>query len=445
MQVSVETTTGLERQITVTLPAKRIDSAVDQKVLQTAKTIRIDGFRKGKVPISLVQKRYGISIRQEVVGELIQSSYFDAIAEADINPAGMPSIEPQKSIAKQDFIYTAVVEVYPEIILKDPAELFIERHSGTVRDTDVDNMIALLQKQQISWQPVDRASVESDQVNIDFTGYIDSEVFPGGTAQEYDLILGENTMIPGFEAGIIGMKAEAEKDITVIFPKDYNTQSLQGKEALFKIRVNKVSEANLPELNDEFFALYNPKEAGIAGFRKEIQKNMTNEMNQAIKNKLKNKILDAYLALSQFDVPQALIKDEIQRMKQEYKEQLSGSDTQLNQAMLPDEMFTKQATHHVKLRLLVAEIIKVNKLEATMHKVKSLVTDLAQGYDKPQELIDYYMNNKKKLSQIENLVLEDQVVDHLLAAASITEVEIDYETAVTRVRNTAVNQSVEGT
>ena len=430
MQVSVETTTILERRVTVSLPSERIDNAVDKKVCQTAKTIRIDGFRKGKVPASLVKKRYGASIRQEIMGELIEASYFEAIAEAGIKPASMPSIEPHQSDTEQDFSYVAVVEVYPEISLVEPAALSVERQLGTVQDPDVDDMVALLQKQHVKWLLVDRSSVNGDQVNIDFTGYIGDEAFEGGADQGRDLVLGTNSMITGFEAGITGMKAGDQKEITVVFPEDYGAEHLQGQQARFSIKVNKVSEAETPELNDAFFALFNPKEKGELGFRNEVKSNMVREMSQTLTNKLKRQVLDAYLKLHQFDAPKTLIDSEIEHMKQESSKQFSGSAGKLDTSKLPDEIFTDQAIHRVKMNLLVTEIIKIHALKATPEKVRALLESMAQGYDEPQEFIGHYMGNKEKLAQIESLVLENQVFDYLLSAASITDIEVDYQSAV---------------
>ena len=306
MQVSVEASTSLERRVTVTVPAEKIDSAVDKKVQETAKTIRLDGFRKGKVPTKVVKKRYGASIRQEVLGDVIQSSYFEALQEAKINPAGMPEIEPKEDAGEGDFSYVAVVEVYPEIDLADASGLNIERQAGTITDTDVDNMIEMLRKQQSEWNEVARAAADGDQVNIDFKGFVDGEAFDGGEAAGHDLVIGSGSMIPGFEDGITGMSAGEEKDISVTFPEDYQAEHLAGKEATFKITAHKVSESILPELNEEFYAKFSPKGKTEDDFKSEIRTNMEREMTQALKGKLKNAVLDAYVELNEFDVPKAL-------------------------------------------------------------------------------------------------------------------------------------------
>ena len=430
MQVSVEASTSLERRVTVTVPAKKIDSAVDKKVQETAKTIRLDGFRKGKVPTKVVKKRYGASIRQEVLGDVIQSSYFEALQEAKINPAGMPEIEPKEDAGEGDFSYVAVVEVYPEIDLADASGLNIERQAGTITDTDVDNMIEMLRKQQSEWNEVARAAADGDQVNIDFKGFVDGEAFDGGEASGHDLVIGSGSMIPGFEDGITGMSAGEEKDISVTFPEDYQAEHLAGKEATFKITAHKVSESILPELNEEFYAKFSPKGKTEDDFKSEIRTNMEREMTQALKGKLKNAVLDAYVELNEFDVPKALVKEELGRLKQQALQQFGGGNQQLDPSILPDEMFQDQADKRVKVGLLAGEVIKANEMAADEDKVKALVEEMAQGYEDPKEFVDYYLNNAEQRSQLEGVVLEDMVVEHLLAAGTVTDTEVDYETAV---------------
>ena len=430
MQVSVEASTSLERRVTVTVPAEKIDSAVDKKVQETAKTIRLDGFRKGKVPTKVVKKRYGASIRQEVLGDVIQTSYFEALQEAKINPAGMPEIEPKEDAGEGDFSYVAVVEVYPEIELADASGLNIERQAGSITDTDVDNMIEMLRKQQSEWNEVARAAADGDQVNIDFKGFVDGEAFDGGEAAGHDLVIGSGSMIPGFEDGITGMSAGEEKDITVTFPEDYQAEHLAGKEATFKITAHKVSESILPELNEEFYAKFSPKGKGEDDFKAEIRTNMEREMTQALKGKLKNAVLDAYVELNEFDVPKALVKEELGRLKQQALQQFGGGNQQLDPSMLPDEMFQDQADKRVKVGLLAGEVIKANEMAADEDKVKALVEEMAQGYEDPKEFVDYYLNNAEQRSQLEGVVLEDMVVEHLLAAGTVTDTEVDYETAV---------------
>ena len=342
----------------------------------------------------------------------------------------MPHIEPEQDKGEGEFVYTAIVEVYPEIKLVDAAGIAVDRMTSNIEDADVDTMIDVLLNQQTQWTEVLRAAADTDQINLDFEGYLDGEAFDGGAAQGHDLVLGSNSMIPGFEDGILGMEAGQDKDITVTFPKDYNAAELAGKEATFTIKVNTVSEATKPELNEEFFARFNPKEEGEAGFRAEIRSNMNRELNQALKAKLKNGLLNAYLALNTFDVPKALVTEELGRLKQQALQQFGGGNENLDPSILPDEMFQDQADKRVKIGLLAAEIIQQNDFKADEDKVKTLVQEMAEGYQDPQEFIDYYMNNAEQRGQLDGVVLEDQVVEHLLAAASVNDVVVDYKTAV---------------
>ena len=314
--------------------------------------------------------------------------------------------------------------------MADAADVSVERMACSIEDSDVDTMIDMLLSQQTQWTEVLRAAADGDQIDIDFEGYLDGEAFDGGAAQGHELVLGSNSMIPGFEDGILGMEAGQDKDITVTFPEDYNAAELSGKEAVFTIKVNAVKEATKPALNEEFFARFNPKEEGEAGFRAEIRSNMSREMNQALKSKLKNRLLNAYLELNTFDVPTALVAEELGRLKQQALQQFGGGNENLDPSILPDEMFQDQAVKRVQVGLLAAEIIQQNEFKADEEKVQELVEEMAQGYQDPQEFIDYYMNNTEQRSQLDGVVLEDQVVEHLLAAANITEVVVDYKTAV---------------
>lgn len=432
MQVSVEASTSLERRLTITVPAEEIDSEVDKKIHETSKTIRIDGFRKGKVPAKLVRKRYAASIRQEVIGDVIQTSYAEALQEAQINPAGVPEIEPKEDLGQGGFTYVAVLEIYPEINLIDPVGLNIERQVGTVTDADVDNMIEILRSQHANWTEVARAAADGDQLNIDFEGSIGGEVFEGCTAKAHDIVLGSGSMIPSFEEGIIGMSAGSAKDLPVNFPEDYKVEHLAGKEVIFKIVAHKVSEAVLPELNDEFFIKFNPKVGGKEGFKAEIRNNMDREMDWFLKTKLRSTVLNAYVELNEFDVPKTLVKEELSRLKQQAIQKLGGENHKIDSSILPDAMFEYQANQRVRVGLLTGEVVKVNAMTVDEDRLNSMVEKMAQGYENPQEFVDYCLHNSKteQRSRLDGLVLEDMVVEHLLAAANVTDLEVDYATVV---------------
>lgn len=430
MQVSVEATTGLERQMTVVVPAERVDSDVEKRVQQTARTVRIDGFRPGKVPTKVVKRRYGKGIRQEVIGEVVQESFYQAAQQENLTPAGGPNIEFTNDKEGEDFQYTATFEVYPEISLADFSGVEIEKNSAEVKDADLDQMIETLQKQQAGWEETDRAAAEGDQLNIDFEGLIDGEAFDGGQATGMDLVLGSNTMIPGFETGLEGAKAGDEKELNVTFPEEYHAENLKGKDAKFNVKVNKVSAQVLPELNKEFFSKFGLEEDNVDSFKVEVRKNMERELTQALKAKLKEAVFGKLVEVNEIDVPAALVDGEIDNMRRQAIQQFGGPDAQIDPNMLPKEMFEAQAEKRVKVGLLVNEVVSANELKVDEDRVRSTVEELAATYQEPQQVIDWYYNNQEMLSQIQNLTLEDQVLDHLLASAKVSEVEVSYEDAI---------------
>jgi len=430
MQVSVEATTGLERQMTVVVPAERVDSDVDKRVQQTARTVRIDGFRPGKVPTKVVKKRYGKGIRQEVIGEVVQQSFYEAVQQEKLTPAGGPNVEFKNDKEGEDFSYTATFEIYPEIALADFSGVEIEKNSAEVKDADLDQMIETLQKQQAAFEDADKAAEDGDQLNIDFEGFIDGEAFDGGTATGMDLVLGSGTMIPGFEAGLEGAKAGDEKELNVAFPEEYHAENLKGKDALFKVKVNKVSVQVLPELNEEFFSKFGIEEDNVDSFKAEVRKNMERELTQALKSKLKESVFGQLVQVNEIEVPAALIDGEIDQLRKQAIQQFGGPDANIDPNMLPKEMFEAQAEKRVKVGLLVAEVVKSNELKVDEDRVRTTVEDLASTYQEPQQVIDWYYNNQEMLGQIQNMVLEDQVLDLLLDSAKVTEVEVSYEDAI---------------
>ncbi|MBU2966608.1 trigger factor [Amphritea sp. 2_MG-2023] len=430
MQVSVETTTGLERQLTVVVPADRVDSDVAKRVQETARTVRLDGFRPGKVPVKVVKKRYGQGIRQEVIGEVVQQSFYEAIQQESLTPAGGPNVEFKTDKEGEDFSYTATFEVYPEITLADFSGVEIEKNSAEVKDADLDQMIDTLQKQQAAYEEADKAAAEGDQLNIDFEGFIDGEAFDGGTAAGMDLVLGSNTMIPGFETALEGAKAGEEKEVNVTFPEEYHAENLKGKAAKFNVKVNKVSAQVLPELNEEFFAKFGIEEKSVDSFKVEVRKNMERELNQALKSKLKEAVFGQLVEVNAIDVPTALIDGEIDAMRRQAIQQFGGADANIDPNMLPKEMFSEQAEKRVKVGLLVSEVVKANELKVDDDRVRTTVEELAATYQEPQEVIDWYYSNQDMLNQIQNLVLEDQVLDLLLDSAKVTETELSYEDAI---------------
>ena len=428
MQVSVETTSGLERRMTVGIPADRIQNEVNKRLQQTAKRARVDGFRPGKVPMSVIRKRFGASAHQEVIGEVIQSSFYEAIMQEKLNPAGAPSVEPKSMEAGKDFEYVATFEVYPEVTLAGFEAISVERPESEVTEADVDTMLETLRKQNTRFEAVERAAENGDQVTIDFVGKIDGEAFQGGTANGTNLVLGSGRMIPGFEEGLVGAKAGDSLTLKVTFPEDYQNLDLAGKAAEFETTVQAVAAPALPELNDEFFAQFGVNEGGLEGFRAEVRKNMERELRQAIKTKVKGQVMDGLLKTNTVEVPKALISNEIDRLREQAVQQFGGANIQASQ--LPAELFEEQAKRRVSLGLIVAEVVKQNDIKPDNDRVRAMVEELASAYQEPEQVINWYYQNEQQLGEIQSVVLEEQVVDTVLQKAQVTDKKVAYEEAV---------------
>ncbi|TVZ38872.1 trigger factor [Alteromonadaceae bacterium 2753L.S.0a.02] len=431
MQVSIEATSGLERRLTVGIPAEVVDNEVEKRLKQAAKTVRINGFRQGKVPFKVVKKRFGDGVRQEVLGDTIQRSFYDAVQQESVRPAGQPSIEPKQMDEGQDVEYVATFEVYPEIELKDLDGVEITRFDAEINDADIDKMIETLQKGQASWEPVKRKSKKGDKATIDFEGKIDGEIFDGGSAKGHELELGSDSMIPGFEKGIIGMKSGETQVVNATFPEDYQVEDLRGKEAAFEITVHEVKGQKLPNLDDEFFAKFGVSEGGEEKFREEVKANMEREKQRAIKAKIKDQVMNALLDANPVDLPAALVKSEINAMRQQMVQQYGQSAQNLDlQALLPDDMFKQQAERRTALALIISEVVKAHELKADKDLVRGIVEEAASTYEDPQEVINYYFSNEQLLASAEAAALEEQVVEVLMSKANVSDATVSYDEVI---------------
>ena len=433
MQVTVENTSGLERKMHVTVPSNEVETQVTEKIKETARQVKLKGFRPGKVPLKEVKRRFGAGIRQEVSSEVIQSTYGQALQQEEINPAGMPKIEDVKIEEGQDLEYTAIFEVFPEVKVGGFDSISVEKLTSEVAESDLDKMIETLREQRIEYVEVERASADKDQINVDFEGFLGDEAFKGGKAEGADIILGSGSMIPGFEEGLTGLSAGEEKDLEVTFPEEYQAENLAGQEAVFKIKVNKVCEPAKPELNEEFFEQFDVTEGGVEAFREEVKGNMQRELDAAVKAKLKEQVMDGIESGNELDLPQALVDEEINRMRQEAVQRFGGgANTQLDPSLLPAEMFSDQAVKRVKLGLLVSAIVEQNEIKPDDAKVKEMIETMASSYEDPEQVKSFYYSNEQQLNQIQSMVLEEQVVDFVLEAATVTEKEVPYDEAVRR-------------
>lgn len=429
MQVSLETTSSLERRLTVGVPADVVDGEVNRRLEDAARSARINGFRKGKVPMSVVRQRFGQGIRQEVLGDVINRSLDDAFRKENLRPAGRPQIEPKQLNAGKDVEFVAVFEVYPTIELQELSGQSVTRYSAEISDSDVDDMIEVLRKSQAKWEPVTRSAAMGDRVNIDFVGTQDGVAFDGGSAQGHSLQLGSNSMIPGFEDALVGMDAGYFKDCPLTFPADYHVESLKGANVNFRITLNSVLAEQLPEINDAFFATFGITEGGIERFRADVKSNMENEKNKASRNRLKTDVFTALLAANPVEVPKSLVNEEIDALRQQALQQYGQLDTSKFdvRALMPDDLFREQALRRTSLGMLISEIIQKHSIRPDANRVRNLIETAAASYEDPQGVIDYYYATPNLLASVESAAIEEQVVDLLLTSMQVSDTVVPYQ------------------
>ena len=421
MQVSVETTQGLERQLTITVAADKIDAEVKSRLRDLAKRQRIDGFRPGKAPVALIQKRYGLAVLQEVAGEQMQRHFYEAIVANKLTPAGNPTFAPGQLEQGKDLEFKATFEVYPEVEVKNLDKIEVNKPVVEITDADLDKMLETLRKQHAKWEAKKTKAANGDRVIIDFVGSIDGEEFEGGKASNFTLELGQGRMIPGFEDGIVGKKAGEQVTVEVTFPEEYHAENLKGKAASFAVTVNSVEQQVLPELNDEFAALFGLETASVDALKAEVRKNMERELSQNIKAKVKEQVIKGLLANNDVDVPNALIKGEVDVLRKQALQRFGNNLDPKNLPELPASLFEEQAKDRVKVGLLLGEVIKGNELKVDDAKVQALIETVASAYEDPQEVVQYYNSNKELLQSMRNVALEEQAIDVVLAAAKVTE------------------------
>ncbi|MGJ8682947.1 trigger factor [Paraglaciecola sp.] len=429
MQVSVETPTGLERRLTITVPAASIDTAVKSRLQQLAKTQRINGFRPGKVPVNVIKKRYGQAVRQEIAGEVMQQNFYQAITQEKITPAGMPSFEMKTDEDGKDLEFVAAFEVYPEVEVKDVEKIKIEQPVVEISDKDLSNMMDTLRKQHATYKEVKRKIKKDDKVTMDFVGTIDGEEFEGGKAEDFVLELGQNKMIPGFEKPIIGSKTGEEVISDVTFPEDYHAEALKGKEAQFTISIKKTEGLNLPKVDEEFAKLFGIEDGNIDALNDEVRKNMQRELDQTLKASVKEQVIAGLLEKNVIDLPKALVEQEVNvlrdQAKQRFAQQQGGKVD--NMPELPAELFEENARKRVSIGLLLGEVIKTNELKVDAAKVDALIQTAASAYEDPQEVIEYYKSNDELTQQMNNVALEEQAVEVLLEKAKVKEVKKKFD------------------
>ena len=427
MQVSIETLEGLERRMTVQIPSERVAQAVEKKLKDLSKTVRIDGFRPGKVPLKVVQQKFGGHVRQEVIGDVIESSYQEALIQEKVRPAGMPSIDSVSSEEKEDMSYTATFEVYPEIEKLDLESIEVDKALVEISDQDFDDMLAKLREQRKTWKETKSAAKQGFQVMVDFEGRIDGEIFEGGAGKDMPVELGAGQMLAEFEAGLEGIRAGEERTVEVNFPEDYHGADVAGKKAEFTLKATRVSRPELPELDEEFAKGFGIDDGDLEKMRADIRANMEKEKNDRLKTNLKNKVMSGLLEHNSIIAPSALVAEEITNLRAQAAQRMGQDPATVDESRLPNQLFAEEATRRVQLGLLVAEVIRQKKIDLDQSLVDKSIEEMAVAYEQPDQVRDYYRQNRQARTGMESMVLEDQVVAHILDQAKVTEKQVSFE------------------
>ena len=433
MQVSVETTEGLGRRMTVAVPAEKIDTEISKRLRSMAPRVKIAGFRPGKVPFKIVEQRYAGQVRAEVMGDMLSSSFYEAVTQEKLRPAGQPTITDQNMEEGKGLEFTAEFEVYPDIEVKGVDKIKLERMVAEISDTDIDGMIEKLRGQRKTWEEVDRAAANDDQVIIDFKGFIGDEVFQGGEGKEVPLVLGSKSMIDGFEDALVGASAGDSLEANVTFPEDYRSSDLAGKEARFELKVHRVEQSVLPELNEEFIKSLGIEAGTQEALKQDVRDNMTKESQRIVKTRLKRQVLDALLEKNKVDVPQVMVNEEASRLAQQMQDQKRMSQGQSTENEgVSEESFKEEGQRRIALGLIMSEIIKQNNLKAEPEAVRAEVERMATSYGgiDPQVVIQWYYSDPQRLSEIESIILEEKVVDWVLEKAQVTDNMTPFEDLV---------------
>ncbi len=418
MSISIETLEGLQRRVTITVAADKIEAAYKEQLKGYAKNARVDGFRKGKVPHAIIEQRFGLAARQDVLSDEMQRAFFDAVIAEKINLAGRPTFTPNNYQPGQEFSFTATFEVFPEVELKGLENIEVEKPVVEITEADLDKMIDVLRKQQATWAESQAVAQAEDRVVIDFVGSVDGEEFEGGKATDFTLAMGQGRMIPGFEEGIVGHKAGEQFDIDVTFPEEYHAENLKGKAAKFAITLKKVENIVLPELTEEFVKKFGAAKT-VEELRAEIKKNMQRELKNAVTARVKNQVINGLIAQNDIEVPAAAVAEEVDVLRRQAVQRFGGKPEMA--AQLPAELFEADAKRRVQVGLLLSTVIGTNELKVDEKRVEETIAEIASAYEQPAEVVAHYAKNRQLTENIRNVVLEEQAVEVVLAKAKVTE------------------------
>ena len=411
MQVTVESTGALERRMRVELPAERIEQEINSRLKTVGRTAKLKGFRPGKVPPKVVKQRYGKAIREEVISELMQKSYTDAVMQENLNPAGGPKIETEDNKGDNNFAYVATFEIMPNVELKNLDKIAVEIPEVTISKSDMDDMILRLRRQKATWEEVDRKSGDGDKVVVDFTGTLKGEEFEGGKGTEVPVVLGQGQMLPDFEKALLGIKAGDEKTFKVKFPKDYHADDLNGKKVDFAIKVHRVEEEVLPPLDDSLAESFEVTEGGLEKFLADVKENMEREAEQKLKGDVREQIMNALLESNPLEIPNTLKHQEAHSLQHDAMQRMGVED---HDKAPPLDNFEEMAEKRVRLSLLIGQLITEQNLTVDADKVRERVEEMCAGYENSEDMINMYLGNQQVMQQIQPVVLEQQALDWLL-------------------------------
>lgn len=428
MQVQLETLSNLERRMNIALPLAAIDAQVAERLKRVARNAKIQGFRPGKAPLKIVEMNYGAQVREEVMGEQVQQGFYSAVSEQKLRVAGYPRFEPVAAgDDKESFKFAATFEVYPEVKVGELAGKEIEKPLTPVSDAEIEKTIDILRKQRTRYNRVEREAAAGDRVIIDFKGAIDGVAFEGGSSENFPFVLGQGQMLAEFEAGVTGMKEGEIKSVEVSFPEDYHGKDVAGKTAVFEILLKNVAEAVLPEVNDEFAKQLGITDGDVEKMRAEIRKNVEREVKRRLQARTKENVMQALLDATEIELPKALVSLEIGRLVEQARRDMQQRGMNVKDMPFPPELFAQQAERRVALGLILSEVVESNKLEAKQDQVKAMITEFADSYEDPAEVLTWYYASPDRLEGPTSMVLEDNVVEFVLSKANVVEKELSFD------------------
>jgi trigger factor len=426
MQENIETLGALERRVDLHVPAAEIEKEVSARLNRLSRTVRMPGFRPGKVPLKMVAASYGAQVQAEVLNDKIGEAFSALVSASKLRVAGMPRVEPKPGAEGGDIAFSATFEVYPDIRIGDLSSVEVQRAVCPVGDAEIDETIEIMRRQRATYHAVERGAIDGDRVTVDYRGSLDGTPFEGGTASHFPFTLGEGRMLPEFEAAVRGMKAGESKTFPLTFPADYRAPELAGKTAQFDVTVRKVEEPNLPAIDAEFAKSLGVADGDLAKMREEIRANLEREVGMRLKNRTRDSVMNALLASTSFEVPKALVQEEQRRLAEMARADLAARGVQMKDAPIPVELFAAQAERRVRLGLLLAELVRSQNLQARQDQIRKAIEDIAQSYEKPAEVIQWYLGNRERLAEIEGAVVEDNVVQWVLQRAKVVDTPVTF-------------------